>query len=130
MHISSFKSQISNLRFQIAMACILTVSASSRKSDADDWTMWGRTPDRNMITPEKGAPTEWDIEKGANIKWIAQLGTRSYGNPIVNNGVVLVGTNNESHKDPKLSSDAGVLIAFNEKYGKFLWNLSSAKLPT
>jgi len=31
----------------------------------------------------------------------AALGSQSYGNPVVANGVVLVGTNNEAPRDPK-----------------------------
>jgi outer membrane protein assembly factor BamB len=121
-------------RWQVVKAAgILFASVlafGSPKSRADDFTMWGRTPDRNMIVTEKGVPTEWDVEKGANIKWVAQLGSKSYGNPIINNGVVFVGTNNEAHKDEKFQRDAGVLMAFNEKDGKFLWQRISAKLPT
>ena len=96
---------------------------------AEDWTMWGRTPQRDMITPEKGAPTDWDVEMKTNIKWVAQLGSKSYGNPIVNNGMVFVGTNNEAHADPAVKIDAGVLMAFNEADGKLLWQRVSPKLP-
>ena len=28
---------------------------------AADWTMWGRTPNRNMIAEEKNAPMECDV---------------------------------------------------------------------
>src|SRR5712671_1134063 len=122
--------KISNLKFQILTACALAIGAATYDCRAEDWTMWGRTPDRNMICPEKGNPTEWDVEKGTNIKWVAQLGSKSYGNPIVNNGFVFVGTNNEAHKDPAIKGDAGNLMAFAEKDGKFLWQRVSAKLPT
>src|SRR5690349_24545557 len=88
------------------------VSLGAITSRGEDWLMWGRTPDRNMIALEKGIPTEWDVEKGENIKWVAQLGSKSYANPIVSNGMVFIGTNNEAHKDPKFVADAGVLMAF------------------
>src|SRR2546421_5926166 len=144
MKISNLKSQISNLKFQISnlksrtsnlksvflTACALAIGAATYDCRAEDWTMWGRTPDRNMICPEKGIPTEWDVEKGTNIKWVAQLGSKSYGNPIVNNGFVFVGTNNEAHKDSAIKGDAGNLMAFAEKDGKFLWQRVSAKLPS
>src|SRR5947209_5291032 len=96
----------------------------------EDWTMWGRTPDRNMITPEKGIPTEWDVEKGTNIKWVAKLGSLSYGNPIIHNGMVFIGTNNEEHRDKSFVKDAGVLMAFGEKDGAFLWQRLTPKLPS
>lgn len=111
----------------IAAAALLFAGEASR---GEDWVMWGRTPQRNMITDEKGCPTSWDVEKGTNIKWVAQLGSKSYGNPIVANGVVFVGTNNEAHKDPAFTADAGNLMAFAEKDGKFLWQRISPKLPT
>jgi outer membrane protein assembly factor BamB len=124
MRISNLKSQI------VTAACALAICLFAENSRAEDWTMWGRTPDRNWITSEKGIPTDWEVESGKNIKWVAQLGSKSYGNPIISNGLVYVGTNNEAHKDEKFLADAGVLMAFNEKDGKFLWQRISAKLPT
>src|SRR5256885_13789831 len=93
---------------------------------AEDWAMWCRTPNRNMGSPEKNPPTEWDAkgvaegEPGKNIKWSAQLGSQSYGNTIVANGMVFVGSNNEAQYDKSFNKDAGVLLAFDEKTGKFL----------
>src|SRR5262249_13398656 len=95
---------------------------SFHRSYADDVTMFGGTPLRNMVnTKEKNPPTEWDVEKKLNIKWVADLGSKSYAGPVVANGVVYVGTNNEAEKDPKTVGDYGVLIAFAESDGKFLW---------
>ena len=117
-------------KISLSLTCSIALLMNTPKSTGEDLTMWGRTPDRNMIFTEKGVPTEWDVEKSTNIKWVAQLGSKSYGNPIITNGVVYVGTNNEAHKDEKFKADAGVLMAFNEKDGKFLWQRISAKLPT
>ena len=119
-----------NLETLLKVACGLALSLLAPQMEAEDWPMWGRTPDRNFVTPEKGSPTEWDVEKGENIRWVAQLGSKSYGNPIISNGMVFIGTNNEAHKDTAFQADAGVLMAFNEKDGKFLWQRISAKLPT
>src|SRR6266478_9102938 len=44
-----------------------------------DWPMWGGTPDRNMVSPMKGLPTSWDVASKKNVKWMAQLGSQSYG---------------------------------------------------
>src|SRR6185503_8113393 len=82
-----------------------------------DWPMWGGTPDRNMVSTMKGLPTEWDVKTKKNVKWVASLGSQSYGNPVVSGGVVLVGTNNEAPRDPKQPGDRGVLMAFSEKTG-------------
>lgn len=112
-----------------AFACGIgaLVQGSAR---ADDWAMWGRTPERNMISPDKNPPTDWDVKTGKNILWSAGLGSKSYGNPVVSNGMVFVGTNNEGQRDPSNTADAGVLMAFDANSGKFLWQRTSAKLPT
>jgi outer membrane protein assembly factor BamB len=90
--------------------------------------MWGRTPDRHMIAPEKDPPTEWDIESGKNIKWKAAVGSKSYGNPVIAGGFVFIGTNNEAHYDPQQIADGGNELCFAEADGKFLWQHYNAKL--
>ena len=95
-----------------------------------DWPMWGGTPDRNMVSSMKGLPVEWDIETGQNIKWVAELGSQSYGNPVVADGTVFVGTNNELLRDPKQGGDRGVLMAFRESDGEFLWQQTHPKLES
>jgi outer membrane protein assembly factor BamB len=95
-----------------------------------DWPMWGGTPSRNMVSPLKGMPTTWDVKTGKNVKWVAELGSQSYGNPIVSDGVVLVGTNNEALRDPKQTGDRGVLMAFRESNGEFMWQATFEKLSS
>ena len=106
-------------------ACVLLggYASSTSVSRAEDWPMWGRTPNRNMVTPEKGVPTDWDVDTGKNIKWVATLGSQSYGNPVVSGGLVTIGTNNEGSKDPEVPGkmDASRLMIFDEKTGKQLF---------
>ena len=83
--------------------------------------MWGGTPDRNMISNMKGLPVSWDVKTKMNVKWVATLGSQSYGNPVVAGGQVYVGTNNEAVRDPKVTGDKGILMAFRESDGEFLW---------
>jgi outer membrane protein assembly factor BamB len=83
--------------------------------------MWGGTPDRNMVSKAKGMPMSWDVKTKKNVKWVAELGSQTYGNITVAGGVVLVGTNNEAKRDPKVTGDKGVLMAFDQKTGAFLW---------
>jgi outer membrane protein assembly factor BamB len=91
--------------------------------------MWGGTPQRNMVnTAEKGIPASWDIKTGRNVKWVAQLGSQAYGNPVVTGGRVFVGTNNQAARDPKIQGDKGVVMCFAEKDGKFLWQQIHDKL--
>jgi outer membrane protein assembly factor BamB len=93
-----------------------------------DWPMWGGTPSRNMVSPMTGLPTTWDLKTGKNVKWVAELGSQSYGNPTVGGGVVMVGTNNEALRDPKQGGDRGVLMAFREATGEFMWQATFEKL--
>jgi outer membrane protein assembly factor BamB len=93
-----------------------------------DWPMWGGTPDRNMVSAMKGLPTTWDVKTKKNIKWVAELGSQTYGNTVVANGYVYVGTNNESPKDPNVKGDKGILMAFRESDGQFMWQAVHDKL--
>lgn len=93
-----------------------------------DWPMWGGTPDRNMVSGMKSPPTSWDIPSKKNVKWVAALGSQTYGNPVVAGGMVFVGTNNEALRDPKQGGDRGVLMAFRESDGEFLWQHATPKL--
>ena len=90
--------------------------------------MWGGAPDRNMVSDQKGLPTEWDVKTKKNVKWMAALGSQSYGNPVVAGGMVFVGTNNEALRDPGQPGDRGVLMAFRASDGEFVWQMTSEKL--
>jgi outer membrane protein assembly factor BamB len=90
--------------------------------------MWGGTSDRNMVSPMKGLPAEWDIKTKKNVKWVAKLGSQSYGNPVVAGGMVFVGTNNELLRDPQQPGDRGVLMAFRESDGEFMWQHTHTKV--
>jgi len=92
------------------------------------WPMWGGTPDRNMVSNEKGIPQSWDVDSGKNIKWAAGIGSQSYGNPAVAGGKVFVGTNNQRLRDPKQGGDRGVVMCFRESDGEFLWQMTHEKL--
>src|SRR6185503_1084417 len=57
------------------------------------------------------------------IKWVAKLGNETHSTPIVANGRVYIGTNNSDPRDPKHQGDRGVLMCFDERTGKLLWQL-------
>ena len=78
-------------------------TASAADPGSGDWPMWGGTPDRNMISNMKGLPISWDVKEKKNVKWIAQLGSQTYGNAVVAGGMIFVGTNNEGLRDPKIT---------------------------
>jgi len=110
-----------------ASAIVVFLAATTAGLSAD-WPMWGGTPSRNMVSSMTGLPTTWDLKTGKNVKWVAELGSQSYGNPTVGSGVVLVGTNNEAMRDPKQPGDRGVLMAFREATGEFMWQATFEKL--
>jgi len=83
-----------------------------------------------MVSGETGIPAEWDVSKKKNVKWIAPLGSQTYGNPVIANGKVLVGTNNNGELRPGIKGDRGVVACIEEKTGKFVWQLTHDKLPT
>ncbi|MDX2040521.1 MAG: PQQ-binding-like beta-propeller repeat protein [Acidobacteriota bacterium] len=117
----------------IALAVVATfgwqmLSVSASDTANGDWPMWGGTPDRNMVSNMKGLPTTWDVTKKTNVKWMATIGSQSYGNPTVAGGMVFVGTNNEAVRDPKQPNDRGVVMAFDEKTGEFIWQITHEKL--
>ena len=109
-----------------------------------EWNQWAGSPIRNNTPVAKNIPTEWDTGKfdsktgewqpdsAQNIKWVARLGSQSYGNPVVADGKVFVGTNNGAAylKRYPASVDLGCLLCFSEDDGHFLWQHSSEKLPT
>lgn len=118
--------------FLAALLGVLVWQPASKSIASDpgngDWPMWGGTPDRNMVSNMKGLPTTWDVAKKTNVKWVASIGSQSYGNPTVAGGMVFVGTNNEAVRDPKQPNDRGVVMAFDEKTGEFLWQITHEKL--
>jgi outer membrane protein assembly factor BamB len=102
------------------------------KVGTKDWPQWGGSPYRNNTPDGKNIPTQWDVEAGKNIRWSMPLGSETYGNPVVANGRVYVGTNNGSGYIKRYPNtvDLGAMLCFDEKDGKFLWQHSSEKLPT
>jgi outer membrane protein assembly factor BamB len=112
----------------LIVAGVFLVSASDPGGNGD-WPMWGGTPDRNMVSNQH-VVSSWDIKTGKNVQWVAQLGSQTYGNPVVAEGQVYVGTNNELVRDPKEGGDRGVLMCFRESDGEFLWQHTNAKLAS
>jgi outer membrane protein assembly factor BamB len=109
-------------------AAVLAVASVAAPLAAQDWPMWGGTPARNMVSPATGLPATWDLKAGTNIKWKAEVGSTSYGNPVVAGGKVFVGTNNANPRNPQVTGDKGILMCFRESDGTFLWQAVSDKL--
>lgn len=98
-----------------------------------DWSMWGGSPGRNMVSEATVVDLSFEAAEtaaeGKNILWTATLGSQTYGNPIVAEGKVFVGTNNGGEYREAHKGDRGCLVCFNEEDGKFLWQLTREKLP-
>ena len=39
------------------------------KAKRGDWPMWGGSPDRNMVSGERGIATDWDAKSKKNIRY-------------------------------------------------------------
>lgn len=119
----------------VALTILLSLPAS-----AGDWPEWGRTLSRNMESPEKGISLDFspgeqmddseeiDMSTTKNVKWVAKLGSQSYGNTTVAGGRVYIGTNNETPRDPKHKGDRGNIYCLDEKTGELQWQLVVPKL--
>lgn len=109
-----------------------------------DYTQLGRWGARNNVVEGRGLPETWnpgefhrktgawDSSTARNVKWVAQLGSMTYGNPVVANGRILVGTNNGAARLKRFPAeiDMGVLLCIDESDGKMLWQYTCEKLPT
>jgi len=126
---------MTSLLFHVRPLAVLAVILGAAAARADgpkrgDWTMWGGSPDRNMVSDETGIPAEWDARSGQNILWKAPLGSQTYGNPVISRGKLWVGTNNNGHFRAGIEGDKGVILCFDEKTGKLLYQITHDKLPT
>jgi len=121
---------------------VLAVFSLACNVFSGDWTRWGGSDNSgNMFSPELNTPSsfdpgklkpgtdEIDITTTKNVKWIAKLGSQSYGNAVVGKGKVLVGTNNEFPRDKRHIGDRSILLCLNEETGEFLWQLVITKHP-
>ena len=96
--------------------------------------MFGRDQTRNAVSPEKNPPLWWQLERrdedgnlrhrSKNVRWSAPLGNRTYGDPVVVDGLVWVGTNSGIGT----GSDAAILVCLEEHSGKELYRYVSRRL--
>lgn len=116
------------MKLNAKAAYVLLVLTAVVPLVAQDWPMWGGTQSRNQVSTAKNIPSTWDVKAKKNIKWKAEIGSVAYGNPVVADGKVFLGTNNANPKNPAIGGDRGVLMCFRESDGKFLWQAISDKL--
>ena len=127
---------------RVLAASLLGAGLLTSPAQGGDWPQWGGTPNRNMFSPEKGLPAQFEpgkFKKGSeeidmattkNVKWVAKLGSQSYGNTTVSQGKVFVGTNNDAPRNDRDEGDRSIMMVFDEKSGEFLWQLVIPKLAS
>ncbi len=88
-------------------------------------------PGRNRVAEATAdLPVSWDVASGEGVLWSADLGTVTYGGPTLAGDLVVVGTNNERPRDPSVTGDRGVVMAFDRRDGGFRWQITHAKVET
>jgi len=109
---------------------------------AAEWAQWGGSPSRNNTPEARNLPAEWKLGEfdhrtgkwlgGSvkNVKWVARLGSESYGTPVLAGAKVFCTTNNEAGYLERYPAkvDLGCLLAFRQSDGSFLWQHSAEKL--
>lgn len=125
-------------------ACLLgmVLAAAAVCVAMADWPQPGGSASRDRVPDGKNIPLRWKVgsldpltgqwnSKGAeNIRWVARLGTYTYGTPVIADGKVFCSTNNGAgwlKRYPK-DVDLGCLLCFGQADGRFLWQLSRPKL--
>jgi outer membrane protein assembly factor BamB len=109
------------------------------------WPCFGGNGSRNNANLlAKNLPVEFNLglddKNPVNLLWKADLGSRSYGQPVVSGGYILTGTNNDhprNLRDTQLDGDGdleaidkGIMFCLEAKTGKFLWQAVHDKLPS
>jgi outer membrane protein assembly factor BamB len=134
----------SSIGYVFAADAARSTSGSASAKPNVEWNQWGGSSIRNNTPEGHNIPTEWNVgeidyrtgvwnpKKSKNVKWVARLGSQTYGNTVVSGGHAYIGTNNSGGwlKRYPADHDLGVLLCFDIKDGKFLWQHSSEKMPT
>ena len=113
---------------------------------AKDWPQWGGSPTRNMVSDARHLPTsfnpvrpklsasgqtETDGSSDDGIKWAVRLGSHTYGNTVVADGRVYVGTNDAYLHDRRFQKTrGGLILCLDEQSGTLLWQLVVLRFRT
>ncbi len=137
-------------RLSVLLCLILLAVGRIARTDAVEptagpsasWPQWGGSAARNNVSDATGLATTWCVgefdeatgswqsQTAKHVKWVARLGSESYGSPVIAAGKVFCATNNGAGylKRYPASVDLGCLLAFRQTDGQFLWQFSSEKL--
>jgi outer membrane protein assembly factor BamB len=109
------------------LALTLSLLSLAHVAVAADQPQWGQRFSRNLVSTEMNLPASFDPDTGENVRWVVDLGSSSYATPVIAEGRVLVGTNNDPPRDPNNRGDRGVLLCLDETDGKLVWRLAVPK---
>ena len=113
------------MKFFSISSIFLAIILSTTALQAADWPAWGGQPSRNMTSAtEKGLPDwyalgvdhDYDTVNPAttrNIKWVAKLGNKTCGSPVVSQGKVFIGTTGNP-------TSVATLLCLDEQTGREL----------
>lgn len=128
------------------LRCILVivlVAPIPAKALADDWPALGRDRTRNSVSRERKATLDWQVlggevrageedpgkraQENRNIRWTADLQARSFGSPVVSQGLVWIGTVFGTFQGDR--RPGGSLRCFRESDGAPVYERRSEPLP-
>ena len=101
------------------------VAAGAGAVGAADWPEWCGQPSRNMAAKSDQRLPDWadcgiendagevDLQSTRNVKWVAKLGHRTTGSPVVSRGRVFIGTTWEAGKE-------ACFLCLDEQTGRLL----------
>lgn len=107
-------------------------TAASTQEGAEQESKADPRADRNNVFRVDETPLTWNMETGKNVRWSSRLGSVTFSSPVVAEGRVFIGTNNEGEYVKRLekTKDLGCLLAFDAETGQFLWQYSAEKMDT
>lgn len=133
-------------RKMVVVLCVGLPTHSGLLANPGDWTQWGGSDDRNMVSHAEHLPAEFELGRTSqdsagryavdmsttrNVRWAARLGSQTYGNPTVSGGKVFVGTNDASVGDPRFKrTKGGVVLCLSETTGEPVWQLPIPRFRT
>jgi len=130
------------VRWILALVVAAAMSVAPLESvSAADWPQWGGGPYRNLVSRESGLPASFhpgrkkrdrlgfDPDTTKNVRWMVRLGSENYSCPVVADGRVYIGTNDEDLDDERFQATrGGVLMCLDEKTGSLIWRLVVPRL--
>ena len=125
----------------IVAAAVAWATGGCPPAVAGDWPQWGGGRQRNLVSAETGIPAAFDPGKkrrdrlgfdpatAKNVRWMVRLGSENYAGPVVAQGRVYVGTNDEDLDDDRFRpTRGGVLMCLDETSGDLVWRLVVPRL--